>query len=245
MNATTTESPPVVLFDWAACLRMSFCLIGVISNLVNLSVFLSPELKDASYKFMMIKTISNIVYLSVAIITEILSYCSNCSWNPTYFAQLFFIIGGMVLPGLLTVFRLLIELSVSVYTSCILINRPWPGKYTHIWVILACIALSIAFYTPNDFYYTVIMYDTDMFTFWPTSFYGTNAAKIITLVQMFTRVILTVLIIPSINFLNLVMFKKRFQNGILPTKLSGNVTEINHLKTRSSKLFNRNNLHYD
>ena len=228
MNSTTTQSPPVVLFDWTAYLRMSFCFIGVISNLVNLSVFLSPELKDASYKFMMIKTISNIVYLSVAITTEIFSYCSKCSWFSTYSAQLFFIIGGMILPGLLTVFRLLIELSVSTYTSCILINRPWPGKYTHFWVILACIALSVGFYMPNAFYYTVIMYDTDMFLAWPTSFYATNAAKIITLVQMFTRVILAILIIPSINFLNLVMFKKRFQNGILPTKLSGNTN-----KTRS------------
>ena len=211
-------------FDWTAYLRMSLCLIGMISSIINLCVFLSSQLKDTSYKFMMTKSIANMLYLAIAFIIEIVSYCYSCPWVSTYFAQLYFIVGGMVLPGLLTIFRILIELSVSVYTYCILVNRAWTGKYTHIWVILVFAIISVGLYLCNGFYFNIVQYDYEYVTYFTvekTSLY-INAYSTITMVQMFLRVILSILVVPVVNIVNLFIFKRRYQNNnIFPFKLSG------------------------
>lgn len=205
-------------FTWSAYTRMSLCFVGMIANTINIAVLVNPKLKDISYKLMLAKSTSNLAYLGFALTTEIISYCSSCPWSTYYFSSLFFIIGGIFAPVTLTMFRILIEIALSIYTYCILINKPWTRKYTYLWILIGCALFSIAFYLYKCFYFNIKQVPgMNIFYIASTALYLSEANKVLSIVQtLLIRIILAVVVVPIINFWNLILFRKRFQNHILP-----------------------------
>lgn len=219
-------------FTWSAYTRMSLCFVGMIANTINISVLVNPKLKDISYKLMLAKSASNLVYLGFALTTEIVSYCSSCPWSTYYFSSLFFIIGGIFAPVTLTLFRILVEIALSIYTYCILINKPWTRKYTYLWILIGCALFSIAFYLYKCFYFNINQVPgMNIFYISSTALYISEANKVLSIVQTLIRIVLAVVVVPIINFRNLILFRKRFQNHILPNNSTNStISKRNYIR---------------
>ncbi len=59
------------------------CVIGIITNLLNIIVFCNPKMKDPSFKFMLTISIANFFINSFSIYGFII-YCDKCTLNRSY-----------------------------------------------------------------------------------------------------------------------------------------------------------------
>ena len=205
---TTTSSG----YNWQSYSRFSEYSIGILFNIINVAVFVNPRLKEVSYKLMLTKTIVNIIYLLMALLTEVISICNNCVWSRTYFSAAINVAFLQNIMPFLAMFRIFINITISVYTYCILINKPWKGKYTHVWIQLVLFVLSVIYYLNKPFVY----YISDSFRsmFGTTDFGKSDANNTISVVQTFGRVFLAVVVVGGINVMSSIKFRARYKNRV-------------------------------
>lgn len=213
MNQTTSQFSGL---EWSRYVKITIDIVGIITNIINISVFLSPKLKEPSYKLMLFKAVSNLIYMSLALETEIVSYCRNCAWTGSYFAMFNTTILFIFLASFLHLFTILIDVALSVFTYCILINKPWPsGKYIYIWVSIGLFVSSFGFYAPKMFMFTIYSIPgTGKFAYVYSDFGNSTFNRVLVIVQNFSRVFLAVVVVSVINVMNVVKFRKRFKTRV-------------------------------
>ena len=218
MNQSTVA---VGYLKWDGYVRGSIDLFGIFSNLINILVFLSPRLKDTSYKLMHVKAVSNLVYFLIAFETEILTFCVNCAWSSSYAAGFNYCYVYIYFSSCLHLLTIMIDVVLSVYTYCILINKPWPGRFTFLWISIALFAVSLAFYGQKPLVFAInpIPY-TNSFYLSYSAFGASITNKTIQIAQNSIRIILSIIVVTVINVLNVLKFSKRFKSRIFALKTS-------------------------
>lgn len=119
-----------------------FCVLGLITNALNIAVFLHPKMKDVSFKYMLIISISNLVY-SVLMSPIMFLFCNGCSLNQTYAAQYIRIINYYFLSFFLQYFISFCELLASFHRYLILRNSSIGHKFPHKLVVSILFLFSI------------------------------------------------------------------------------------------------------
>ena len=59
------------------------CVIGIITNLLNIIVFLNPKMKDPSFKFMLTISFANF-FINCFSVYGFIIYCDKCTLNRSY-----------------------------------------------------------------------------------------------------------------------------------------------------------------
>ena len=219
MNQSTVA---VGYIKWDGYVRGSIDLFGIFSNLINILVFLSPRLKDTSYKLMHVKAVSNLVYFLIAFETEILTFCVNCAWSSSYAAGFNYCYVYIYFSSCLHLLTIAIDVVLSVYTYCILINKPWLGRFTFLWISIALFAVSLGFYGQKPLVFAIYpIGNTGNFYYTYSAFGASTTNKTLQIVQSFTRVFLAIVVVTVINVFNVVKFSKRYKGKIFALKTTG------------------------
>lgn len=220
---------------WNLYMQLLIGITSLLSNLINLAVFLSPKLKDNIYMYMLVNSIVNIIYLSIGIPAIFFSFCTTCPLSMTYASQIAMIWLVLYMSNSLKFMHVLLQIVISARIYLILMNkqidwlRPWM-------VIATCAVVSVVCFIPEPFLFEVAeMSDgrDTIFTTLPTNFGNSTIGEVILIVQFGARAFLAVLILGLINVLNLVEFRKRFKirsvsNASLPN--SGNFRYLINLQ---------------
>lgn len=214
MNQTNSTTVNIIYFpsNILVCLRIPLYIIGILTNITNISVFVNPKLKDPSYKVMLIKALTNLLYLSIGLETDILNNCTNCPWTTTYIAAFNYIYMFIFVSSCLHFYTIAIDVFLSVYVYLILINRPCSRKYAYIWTGVLFVA-TVAFYSQKPLIFSINeVGNTNIFVFKYTSFGSSWTNKTIQLVQNCARFFLGVVVVSVVNFLNLLKFNSRYNS---------------------------------
>jgi len=102
--------------EWSFFVQPSICIFGLITNSLNIIVFLNKKMKDPSFKYMLFISISDLAYLSLLIFTP---FIQNLNRNQ---ADLYKIYIHDYLTSCLSMFSLLCELELSIQRYFILTN---------------------------------------------------------------------------------------------------------------------------
>lgn len=185
---------------------------GILTNTINIMVFFRIKLKDVRYKYLLWKSVANLIYLLIAFLAEFFVYCNNCPSTKFYFSAFYSIYVSIFLASCCALFRILVELVLSINTFSLLVRHNWFDKLSYKIVLTLIIIISVVLCTPNLPGYKISyepMSDTYFVSF--TSFFPKQAFKIILASQAIMRVVLNVFILGFVNLLNLIQFRKTFK----------------------------------
>lgn len=253
MNNTTANSSFLITvsndgLSWPLLIRSIITPCGVLTNFINICIFISPKLKDISYKYMLVNSITNFFYLVFCFMGLFFSSCINvnCHSSQTLFATIYTISIINYFTSSLAIFRILIEVTLSLHTYCILTQQKWLTKVSYKLILLILFIISLLFYLEQLFAYSIvtIMSDDDeqrsvVYTSVDNSF-GTSAlGKSIAVVQFSVRLFLVVVVLTLLNIMNVVQFVRRFGHrkiGILERYSNNSNPEAQNLG-RSTLIF--------
>lgn len=237
-NITTSTKPTIgVIPSIYFYFKMMATLFGTLTNTINILVFLSPKLnKDMnSYKFMLVNSCATVLYLSLAFSSAMFVSCTSCSTYGTYFAAFFTAyIGSGFCFNTLSYFRILVELTLSITTFYMLTNRSnWFIRASFRSVLISLLVISILIITHLLFNFTVaadLSKTTNSINItyyaYKTTDFGNGVGKDLSIVAILFRLTLAVIVLPIINILNVIEFRKRLNQKITKSVM------INSLITR-------------
>jgi len=231
MNQTNFSQSTILIasvfsgFTWSGYISSIVCLFGLVTNALSIWIFFSPKLKHVLYKLMLAKSIGSFAYLTISLITEFVSYCVYCDWSSTYFTALYTLVFNIFISSSLTIFRLFIDVTISLQLYCILANKNWLGKVSLSWILVILGVFAIVYYIQNPFTYEIIQVPgQNMFYLLSTKFGLSEANKILTIVQMFVRLFLGVIVVGLVNSVNIILFKRRYMNRVISSTVPIKVT---------------------
>lgn len=204
------------------------CLFGVLTNSVNICIFLNQRLKELSYKFMLVSSAINFTFLSFSFISMYFYDCSYCSSSQTYFGAFWTTVIVHYFINSVQLFRIFSELILAFHTFCTLKNRILLGKKSSIIVFLILFIFSMAWYLQQFFCYgiastTVVNNNNTIsvtYSSKPTTFCSTTTGKALSITEHLFRLLLAVGVLTVLNILIVIEFHKRFKSrriGIIAT----------------------------
>lgn len=194
------------------------CVFGVIANILNIAVFLNPKMKDPTFKYMLAISISNFFYAALLCYGFII-YCDECELNKSYGTQVFKIIANNYVSSSLAIFSNLVEIYLSMQRYFILTNKNSLQNISYKLVLLIIFLISSLYYINVLFCYDIIKYefvyqDRVLVTSYSTAlsdYSRSDFGKIITVAFVMFRIILSTVVLLTINIINLYHFRKRFK----------------------------------
>lgn len=214
MNQTTQGNSTTAVttsgFSSSTLTALSFCALGIVTNLINVLVFANPKLKDPIYKYMQIKSLSNLAYLTLSFVNQFLNSCVLCSWSVTYWVNVFYLVSGLYIQSCLIVFRVLIEIVISIHIYSILVNRIWLNKISIKLICPTLLIISLVYYAQKPFACFITLIPNTSFYYVAYSTFGlTRVNYILNIVQGVVRVFLTVVVLTVLNVINVIKFRQR------------------------------------
>lgn len=233
-QSNTTAITPIVSvyagFSWSGYVRISLSLFGFFFNTINIFAFLSSILKDTSYKYMLAKSVASWIYLALTLTTEFIAYCVNCDWSLSYLSKFWTIAIGVYFLSCLAFFRILIDITLSLYTYLILVNKTWTKKYIYLVILVGEFVFSILFNLQKPFTYSVIQAPGQSgFANAFTQFGQSDFNKILNIFQSLFKIFLAVILLAIINMANLILFRRRFNDRVIGT--------VSNLTNQTSSFF--------
>lgn len=218
-NLTTTTTttngiapPNISGFRWPDYAALSVCGLGIVTNTINILVFLNRRrFRNANYNFMLAKSVTNLVYLIVSFLVEFFVYCINCPITFTYFANIYAIYFAFYLASCLAIFRILIEIALSFRVSFILTRRERLVNISYKPILIVLGLISLLYYANKPFAFRIeSIPGTSMFYLNYSRFGETAVFSILVIVQQIVRIFLAVVLLTIVNLVNLVLFRERY-----------------------------------
>lgn len=205
--------------------KVIICVFGILTNTINIFVFANPKLSSASYRCMLINSITNLSYLTINLMAVFFYLCNTCQSSTTYFAALFSILVFFYFSSCLAVFRIMIEIVLSLYTYCILTNRAaWIERVALKRLVYVLFVASLIIYGHQPFAYQInqratrfTQGDNDVkvvYTVKASEFGNSVIGKMCAIFQASIRIFLILVVLTFLNLLNLVSFRKRYENRL-------------------------------
>lgn len=215
-NSNSSRSPNFLLY-----LIPVVCLFGIITNGLNISVFLNSKMKDISFTYMLAISASNLLY-NVVLVYAFYIYCEDCDLYRSYGTQVFKIIVNNYLASCLAIFSNLVEIYLSLQRNFILKNKKFQQLISPKLVLIVISIISYVFYIPALFCYDIVaneeIYTTNHTLIKETSyvtklndFSKSKFGKTLTITLVSVRIFLSSFLLAIINISNALMFRKRFR----------------------------------
>ena len=131
------------------------CLFGVVTNGLNIAVFLNSKMKDPSFKYMLAISIGNFFYNGLLSYGFII-FCEECALNKSYGTQVFKILINNYVASCLAVFVSLVEIYLSIQRYFILINKRYLYNLSCRAVMFMIVSISLLYNIPVLFCYDIM-----------------------------------------------------------------------------------------
>lgn len=202
--------------QWPSYSRGVACVFGMLTNTINIWIFLNPKLKDTSYKYMLVNSITNVIYALTSFISIFLVNCSNCPAAESYEAAIYSIGFFYYLANCLQLFKVTLEVTLSFYTYSILWSIKWFLRISFKFIVLILFIFSMVIYIEIIFSYKITqsIKSNDSITYSAilNSFGNSNTGKTLSISAFFIRIFLAVLVLRIINLLSVIKFRKRYKS---------------------------------
>ena len=191
-NQTTTnlvaQSMPTDLIVYT-----SLCVFGVLTNLVNVIVFMSPKLKDNSFSFMLANSLADLIFLAISAFHLYISCGILCSSRfSSLGGQIFFVYIANAFLTSFAMFILVNETFILVQRYALIRNRTFFKNVRPV-IIMSCIYLICLIYTvPSFFIRRIILLPNNMYFFENTDFFNSTAGQILVQITRWIRIVFSV-----------------------------------------------------
>jgi hypothetical protein len=185
------------------------------TNLINVFVFLNPILKEKSYKYMLSSCISNLCYTTMLTVWWI--FIVSKQPNTSYFVAFYEIAIFDYLTSSLAIFRILIEITLTLQTYCILDNNKCFDLVSYKLVIFILFLISLVFYLPVCFYKNITV-TTDatagrqIYAASVNSFGESATAHTLIIILQSVRLCLVNVVLTVVNLFTFLKFRFRYLN---------------------------------
>ena len=135
-------------FVWVYVLP-SICLLGVITNLLNVFIF-SHQLKSKNkiYRYFLVHSILDLVYVLFSLIFFMLKACLAGSYHFHYWAVFYEYLFYLLFTTILAIYMVLIELLISIKRLLLVLNLNMTFKLRFSTILAAFAVFSILNYVP-------------------------------------------------------------------------------------------------
>lgn len=206
--------------NWQYLILPQINIFGVITNVINVIVFLNPKLEDPTFKYMLATSVSDIVYL-VLTTWNIFKYCSECPLYSSFITQVYLIYLNDYLTSSLALFNILVDILISFQRYSILINKAHCLNVPCKWMLLILLTISLAYYFPLVFFKDILVISNTTVSNTSNEYIVKYAAtknklgvsdvgRILPIAMTVGRIFLGVIVLTLINILNAYEFRKRF-----------------------------------
>ena len=250
-NSTTISSQQEeedLSISWSTVAVTVICSFGVLTNLINIAVFLNPSLKDATYRFMLSKSVVELIYVLINIF-NILVYCgAPCDSNFTSFAGQVFNLGfSSYFTSCLAIFGVLIENFISLKRLLLIKNKRTLENMAPYRVLLTLLIVAFLYYAPVFLVQKIneIPISRSLKIYLPgsTDLGQTSVGKLILPVLTGLRIVLTVVCLPIINIISLIEFRKymRRKESVRGSSMaSSRASQLDRISRNNSSIVNKN-----
>lgn len=130
-NQTCFQESLVYMSDWIIEALPIICIFGVITNLINIGIFLNPRLNDQSFKYMLANSVSDLIYVTLFLVDYYVfkEFCFDCDISNTYTAQMFYFLVDDYFSSSCAFFAILTDLVLSFERLMIVTNKRYWIKY--------------------------------------------------------------------------------------------------------------------
>ncbi len=225
LNQTGTSQPPTQTTLTPLAL---ICFFGVLTNLINITVFVNPRITDKCFKYMLVNSISDMVYLSLFLVVYYIPmhfYITKCQIGSySYTAQLLFFLVNDYFSSTLAFFTILTDILLSLKRLMIVTNKYYATWISYKVAISACYLLSLILYSPvlflkkieprsgpNGTFYTIV----------PTNFAETRIGTATPIILSSFRIFMGIVVLSTINIVTTLKLKSQ-----LMKKMENNDTKM-------------------
>lgn len=188
---------------------------GTITNLFNSLVFVkTTRFKDMRYKYLLVKSITKLVYMAFSLTSALLTNCTLCPSSHSYFSIVYSIAVSYYFISCLAIFRMLIEIVLSIHTYFVLIKRV-VFRVSFKAMLAVLFTISVLFYAQKPFGYTIVQVNNGNTTFYNlayTSFYFSTINTVFNISQATVRIFLVGFVLTFMNVLDFKEFKRWIKN---------------------------------
>ena len=219
MENSTAEAANAVVSQpvpWQELAFSSIGAFGVLTNLVCYIVFMSPTLKDQTYTCMMVYCLVDLVYLLMQTFMILFSCGSLCAERAnSWIGKAYFLYGIFYFTSCLSIYSILMVIYVSIQRCLLILNNKFltriPCKYILTGLLLAIMILNSQLLFAM---YVVERTKPDgsvIYTFSLTQFAFSAAYDTISQANKIVRIVLVIVILPAINIILIILFKRHFE----------------------------------
>lgn len=204
-------------FSAVSYLRFLISIVGILTNITNMSILINPRLKDIYYKYLFATSIANLLYHVFCFLAEFFLYCINCEFSQSFFAAAYGIFIWNYFCNCLIIFRVIVQLTLSIYIYCSLTKRSWFCQLLNRLVVTILIMISLLCYAYVPFSFNIVQSDmfqntSDFFLISSNSFGNSDSGKALRISITLIRLFIQVCVLFVFNVVNAVKFKKWFKN---------------------------------
>jgi hypothetical protein len=235
-TVVTRVTIPSVGFTWATLSRACLGPFPILTNVVNIAVFLNPKLKDDTYKYLLFKSLANFFYSLFAWLNVIFTNCPTCATPQTYFAGFYSLWFGNFILSPLVLFRAILDNIISLYTFCTLKNLNWFKRlpsYKYIALVSLIISTVLSTYIPFG-YGIISVVDNNgntKYLYRANDFFNSSLFQTIGISFSSLRYFLAVFLLTFLNVLNAIGFRKRYKTRTVGAAASSNSKNPSTLQT--------------
>jgi hypothetical protein len=242
LTMNTTLSPSLVAtsgfdFTWSALSKLIVASFSVLTDLINITVFVHPKLKDTSYKYMLAISITHFFYSLNALMLTITFSCTTCSLIGSFFAAFVLSYLTQFVPSILTLFRTFSECTIALYTYCVLTNRNRFVERVNSFKLVifpahSLIAVAIVSYQLFGISIgsSVDKNGNTQYSRIQNSFALTQLYSIVSIVTLSIWLSLVAFVLTFLNILNVIEFRKRYNTRISGLTNAYNTTMVNSIQ---------------
>ena len=169
-DPTFDENQYIIAFSpglpWYYVAYSAICTFGVLTNMMNILVFMSPKLKDRVFKYMLISCVSELFYLLISGLASLTQCGELCTSN--YYSivgQIFTLYIFYFLAGSLAIFTVLLEIFLSFQRYMILRNKPFLVNTPLFGVVSALLSISLLINVPTLTNFEIVSLDMSANTY--------------------------------------------------------------------------------
>lgn len=194
------------------------CLFGCLTNGISIAVFLNPQMKDISFKYMLVVSMSDFMNLALNSYT-FMSFCEECPQNKYYSTQFHRLYLSRYLAGCFALLSVATEVFLSYQRYMILLNKKQLKLRSHFLIIVILLVISLIIHTPFALDRDIVSIkenntnQTIGYELKPNAIDCSVAYKVITFLVVILRQILGTVVLSVINLLNVFEMRKRFINS--------------------------------
>lgn len=207
-NTTVLENT----IDWFEIGIINLCILSALANVVNIIVFLNHQLKDTTYKYMLVISISDFVYILLVGLESTYqcgTLCDERKMSLEY--QIFTIWFTDFLTSCLAIMNILIELFVSIQRLFIISNKSFFANKSTKTVLVVLFVFSLCYYSPVlfiNYITTNTNGSNNTYKIERSEFGESNIGRVIPAILSGVRLFLVVICLSIVNLITFIEFKK-------------------------------------